>query len=162
MPENSIRVLSYKNYRSLSQLFSTGFPTQNKSRAEDIILRILSAMGDFVLPLPLEIELNKLGQILSESRSNDTAKAVEGTKNKIKPTYWGAERTGNTSSINNYPGVSKEQHFFQCRPGVFTASAGTWGDPGCNFDEVELSYKCPCVFNMISSRIVFILYFYLL
>jgi hypothetical protein len=36
---------------------------------------------------------------------------VEAAKNKIKPTYWGAERTGNTSSINNYPGVSMEQHF---------------------------------------------------
>ncbi len=60
--------------------------SQNKIRAEDFILRILSAMGEFVLTLPLEISLNKLVQTLLESGSEDIAKAVETAKNKLSRT----------------------------------------------------------------------------
>lgn len=59
---------------------------ENKSRAADIILRLLSAMGDFVLTAPLEAELNKLIKILSEDGSVEIANAVEAAKNKLKQT----------------------------------------------------------------------------
>lgn len=81
--------MQHQNFIEILHTFSivfTRLSAQNKSRAEDIILRILSAMGDFVLTLPLEIELNKLVQILLESGSNETAKTVEAAKNKLSQT----------------------------------------------------------------------------
>ncbi len=81
-----MRVLSFKNYRYTFTIFFRRLSPQNKSRTEDIILRILLAMGDFVLTLPLEIEINELVQIFLESGSNETTKAVEAAKNKLSQT----------------------------------------------------------------------------
>ncbi len=78
--------MQHQNFIEILHAFTIVFPRlslQNKLRVEDSILRMLSAMGDFVLTLPLETELNKLVTILFESGSNETAKAVEAAKNKL-------------------------------------------------------------------------------
>lgn len=81
--------MQHQNFIEILHTFTIAFcqlSPQNKLRAEDIILRLLSAMGDFVLSEPLEFELNKLIETLCAAGSTETANAVEVAKNKLKQT----------------------------------------------------------------------------
>ncbi|MEP7081090.1 MAG: DUF2254 family protein [Ginsengibacter sp.] len=79
--------MQHQNFIEILHAFTTAFcqlNPQNKLRAEDIIMRLLSAMGEFVLTAPLENELNKLIEILFAAGRIETANAVEAAKNKLK------------------------------------------------------------------------------
>ena len=57
---------------------------ENKKRTEDIILRMLSAMGDFVLTAALERKLEELIKMLISEGRNETAAAVQKAKDRLK------------------------------------------------------------------------------
>lgn len=81
--------MQHQNFIEILHAFTNAYnrlSSENKLRAEDIILRLLSAMGDFVLTAPLEAELNKLIKILNNAGSFDTAEAVEKATKKLKET----------------------------------------------------------------------------
>lgn len=61
--------------RSFSILFDR-LPPQQQARTEDIILRILSGLGDHILTAPLEAELTVLASALAAAGRTDTAEAV--------------------------------------------------------------------------------------
>ncbi len=68
--------------RTLSVLFNR-LPSNQQRRSEDIILRILSGLGDHILTAPLDIELLRLEAVLSDGGRDETAAAVRKARDKL-------------------------------------------------------------------------------
>ncbi len=68
--------------RTLSVLFNR-LPSNQQRRTEDIILRILSGLGDHILTAPLDIELLRLAAVLSDGGRAETAAAVRKARDKL-------------------------------------------------------------------------------
>lgn len=83
--------------KNFSQLFNR-LNKDDEKRIEDIILRILSCMGDFVLTAPLENALENLANVLKRHDRFDTAnhllKAKDELKNSVGKLNSRATRTG--------------------------------------------------------------------
>jgi uncharacterized membrane protein len=58
--------------------------SHDQSRVEDIILRIISCMGDLVLTLPLENAVNNLARVLRENNRFETADHLMKAKEELK------------------------------------------------------------------------------
>lgn len=72
--------MQHENFKEIIHTFANSYNRmshENKVRTEDIIMRILSAMGDHVLTAPLEVELYRLVKVLKEAGSLKTAAALE-------------------------------------------------------------------------------------
>ncbi len=79
--------MQHQNFIEVIHTFTLVFgrlSPENQIRTEDIILRILSSMGDHVLTALLETELNALVNMLVNAGRTETADAVEKAKNKLK------------------------------------------------------------------------------
>jgi hypothetical protein len=68
---------------SFAIMFDRLSPDQ-QARAEDIILRIISALGDHVLTAELEATLSELVLALDKSARITTAAAVQAAQNRLK------------------------------------------------------------------------------
>jgi len=78
--------MQHQNYIAILQTFTIMFdrlPEKWQNRVEDIILRILSALGDFVLTAQLEESLTSLAAKLKAAGRNETASAVLQAKEKL-------------------------------------------------------------------------------
>lgn len=78
--------MQHQNFIAVLQTFTLMFdrlPEEWRQRAEDIILRILSALGDFVLTAKLEDALVLLAAKLDASGKNETASAILQAKEKL-------------------------------------------------------------------------------
>ncbi len=92
---NALETLAVVSSESLQHMvfsevlknFALLFNRLNKSdqkRIEDIILRILSCMGDFVLTAPLETALKNITEVLQRHDRFDTANHVSKAKEQLK------------------------------------------------------------------------------
>lgn len=81
--------IQHQNFIEVLRTFSAVYERLNEGqqkRVQDIVLRILSAMGDFVLTAPLEAELQLLITTFSSAPHpcHDTIKAIEEARNKFR------------------------------------------------------------------------------
>ncbi len=79
--------MQHENFKEIIRTFSSAYDRlsgENKIRTEDIIMRILSGMGDHMLTASLEDDLNILVKVLRNAGSIETANAVEMATNTLK------------------------------------------------------------------------------
>lgn len=78
--------MQHQNFIEVLTTFTTVFPdlkTEDQRRVEDIILRMLSAMGDFVLTRTLDTALMNVIEVLTNASRIETAMAVAAARNKL-------------------------------------------------------------------------------
>ncbi len=78
--------MQHQNYIEVLRTFTVMFerlPREWQQRAEDLILRILSALGDHVLTGELNESLSALAAKLKASERVETANAIEEAREKL-------------------------------------------------------------------------------
>ena len=78
--------MQHQSFAEVLRTFSVLFkrlPADQQARAEDLILRILSGLGDHILTALLEEELSALAAALSESGRTETASAVREARDDL-------------------------------------------------------------------------------
>lgn len=78
--------MQHQSFAEVLQTFSVLFkrlPQDQQARAEDLILRILSGLGDHILTLRLEEQLSALATALTESGRPETASAVRTARDTL-------------------------------------------------------------------------------
>ena len=81
--------LQHQNYTEIIRTFATTFeriPDRHKSRVEDLIMRVLSVLGEFALTRELEEALSELQRVFERSGRFETARAMEIARQQLSGT----------------------------------------------------------------------------
>lgn len=82
--------MQHQTYTEVVRTFTVMYdrlPSDQRRRAEDLIMRILSALGDHVLTAELDAALNALGDMLARAGRVDTAAAVRAARAELATSF---------------------------------------------------------------------------